>query len=346
MSKTKKATLIFTAIIILACIGLMGYKAIDPVYTLPEPWLGKGISRLNGTNPGGRLVWSPNGKYLAGVKSKFPLPDCPGPIIFCVFSKEPYSEIFIVDLSKMERKTVGRSKEFEKYSGPISWFPDGEHIAYIGRGTGSEWGIRSIDLNGKNDVQFISESGYPLWHPSISLIALQSTVDAPNSWFPVIYLLDLSTKKKELIFQGKDPGTSIQSLSWSADGKILAFTYGNLWGNGSIRTNVYFYYLETKKLVQFTDDKFEYWSAYFSPVNNIIVLERYTPNVTYYYQRNFIVRDLNNNCDEELPIRYVDSASWSPDGQQLLISAEEGVYIVDMAKYFGSKFTEIGSVCP
>ena len=59
MSKTKKATLIFTAIIILACIGLMGYKAIDPVYTLPEPWLGKGISRLNGTNPGGRLVWSP-----------------------------------------------------------------------------------------------------------------------------------------------------------------------------------------------------------------------------------------------------------------------------------------------
>ena len=335
MLKSKKSILVFTAIIILACIGLMVYKAIDPVYLISEPWLGRGIYKIMGIDSGEGLIWSPNGKYLAGLIRELPMPD------FCLGCGKPHSEIFIVDLDKKEKETVLWVKYPDKDISTISWFPDGEQIAYTDESLGSKWGIRSISVDGTNDVQYMADNGYPLWNPNHPIIAMRGMIGVAGNWYPVINIIDLSTKEKELIFKGPEPISDILSLSWSADGSTLAFAYGKIGPNEELIPKIFFFDLETKKVVQFTNDKYEYWSADFSPTNNIIALQRIS-NMSHV----IILKDLANDCEVELPIIYTISASWSPDGQKIVVSGGRDAYIVNLAEYFGTKFIETGSICP
>ena len=326
MSKTWKAILIFTATIIFVGIGWIAYKSINSIYLLPQPSLGRGIYKIVGIDPGKGLIWSPNGKYLAGlIVGDPPMPDFP--CLGC----DPHSEIFILDLEKMKRRTVISSDKFDKFGHTISWFLDSEHIAYNGEGAGSKQVIRSIHIDGTIDVQFMAETRIPSWHPDKPLLVLADERRESDEWYATIHLVDLSTMKKELIFQGEYPNALIWSLSWSADGKTLAFSYGAAGQQETQKPNIFLWDLETRKLTQFTNDKFEYIAADFSPLNNIIALQQWrdTSGVT-------ILKDLTNNCEIELPILSTVSASWSPDGNKLVISTEGDAYIVDLTEYAGS----------
>lgn len=331
MSKTRKAILFFTAAIIFVFIGWNTYKSINSIYLLPQPSLGQGIYKIVGINPGKGLIWSPNGKYLAGlIVGDPPMPDLP--CLGC----DPHSEIFILDLEKMKRRTVLRNDKFDKFGQIISWFPDSEHIAYNGEDEGSKQGIRSIHIDGTIDVQFMAETRIPSWHPDKQLLVLADETRKFGEWYATIHLVDLSTRKKELIFQGEYPNALIWSLSWSADGKTLAFSYGAVGQQETQKPNIFFWDLGTRKLTQFTNDKFEYIAADFSPISNIIALQQWhgTSGVT-------ILKDLTNNCEIELAIPSTVSASWSPDGKKLVISTEGDAYIVDLTEYAGHR----GSIC-
>ncbi len=304
MSKTKKAILIFTAAIIFVCVGLIIYKSTNPVTLVPKPSLGTGVYSLEELgfegSIGEELIWSPNGKYLVGTFKVFPIPD-----FICIGCKKIHSELFVIDLSEMKKRTILWSDDFEKLGGATSWFPDGEHIAYSDVGFNSDWGIRSISVDGKKDVQFMADNGYPLWNPTNSIIAIEKLTGGAGNWYPVINIIDLSTGEEESIFKGGRT-SMIFSLSWSASGKILAFSYVDNFLDDNAKSNIYFWDSETNKIVQFTDDKYNYWAASFSPVNNLIILKRENPNS---HGLKTIIRDLNNNCEVALPVPYVYSAS-------------------------------------
>lgn len=185
MSKIKKAILIFTAIIILACVGLMVYKASHPVSLIAEPLLGPGIYHLKGIYPdkglttfyGNGLIWSPTGKYIAGFVNKYPYPD------FCLGCGRPFAEIFIFDPAKGEKRTVLRSDDPDEFADPISWLPDGEHIAYMtGDYISYDREIWSTNLNSKNKSQFMQESGDPIWSPDGSKIILLEKRPILGDW--------------------------------------------------------------------------------------------------------------------------------------------------------------------
>jgi Tol biopolymer transport system component len=318
------------------------------VYLFPESSLGSGIYRFRGvysdrgltTFYGNGLIWSPNGKYIAGLVRKYPYPD------FCLGCGTPYAEIFLVDPVKIEKRTVLWSDNPNKFGDTISWFPDGEHIAYSETGLSSGWGTRSISVDGKEDVQFMADNGYPVWRPNHPEIAIIDVIGTIGDWYPVINISDLSTGKTDQIFRGERLAY-LNSQSWSANGKILAFSYGIRRSNQEPKPDIYFWDSETNQLAQFTDDEYEYWSASFSPVNNLIVLERVNQNATHPNQEiTTILKDLDNNCEVELPVPIVYSASWSPDGQKLVISGSRDVYIVDLSEFIGPKYKETGSVCP
>lgn len=341
MSKTKKVILIFAATIIFVCVSLIVYKSTNPVALVPQPSLGTGVYNLEGLGfEGGiseELIWSPNGKYLAGTFKVVPIPD-----FICIGCKKPHSELFVIDLSEMKKRTILWSDDFEKLGGATSWFPDGEHIAYSDAGYNSDWGIRSIGVDGKDDVQFMADNGHPIWNPANSTIAIEKLMGQVGGWHPVINLFDPSTGKNVLIFKG-DLTSVIYSPSWSADGKKLAFSYVENFLDDKPKGDIYFWDSETNQVTQFTDDEYDYWAASFSPVNNLIILKRENPNS---HDLKTIIRDLNNTCEVELPVPYVYSASWSPDGQKFVIAGNREAYIVNLAEYFGTKFTETGSVCP
>jgi Tol biopolymer transport system component len=341
MSKTKKAILIFTAIIILACGGLIVYKAIDPVYLLPQPVLGQGVSKIMGIDAGEGLIWSPDGKYLAGLIRDIPMPDC-------YFCGESYSEIFIVDAKTWEKHTLSKTKFHEKDVWIITWLPNSKRIAYVPsiQYAGEESKIWSIDIYGQNNAPIIQEDASPAWSPDGSKIALLEKQRISGNSISLLYILDSSTQKKQLLYKSEGPEFFINNISWTPDGKKIIFAYGQDQHYEILYENIFYIDLESKEISQLTNDAFEYSAAEYSPTNNLIALQRVNDAADFNHKYMTVLRDLTNNCEVELPILYTHSASWSPDGKKLVISGGRKAYILDLTKYFGTKFTETGSICP
>ena len=143
--------------------------------------------------------------------------------------------------------------------------------------------------------------------------------------------------------------SNVLSLSWSSDGKVLAFSYGQHGSNISpdLRPQIFLIDLETDKTTRLTNDLYEYWSAGFSPVHNLIALQRVgggSPNQGPEYTT--VIQDLDTHCQIDLPLHDTNFASWSPDGQKLVISALGSAYIVDLSEYLGPVYQQTGSICP
>src|SRR5512140_534244 len=146
----KRALLVFVVLVIAALVWIVVYSRTGP-HLVAQPMLGKGVYRLYGLNLiSGGLLWSPDGKWLAGHITEMPMPD------MC-FGCNPHSEIFIVDTTTWTRRTVLWSRV--PGVGSLSWFPDSQHLAYNADSMGGEnaKAIRSIRIDGQEDAAW---SGY------------------------------------------------------------------------------------------------------------------------------------------------------------------------------------------
>lgn len=313
---------------------------ISEISLIPEPSIGNGIYRIKGDDLTGNLIWSPNGQYLAGLNSVGPNPD------FCFLGcEESYFEIYIIDLENKQRQTILRTKYSEKDILNIFWFPDGLHIGYTTLNDlehgGETW---SIDIQGQNDIQVLSEIENPVWSPDNTKKALDAFEKFGNDWYSVIYVVDALTNQKDQVFIANEPYVHLRGLSWSLDGKILAFSYGDTRSDVTeLRPKIFFVELETNKITQFTINKFEEFThPEFSPKYNLIAYERYQPA---FNKRTVVIEDLNAKCEIQLPNEFNSLASWSPDGQKLTVGDIGKYYVVDLLEFIGPKFKETGSIC-
>ncbi|GEM_PF-4482974 len=330
---------------------ILGILLIGIGYFVSRPPLAKvenGIYVLKGVDTGDDLIWSPDGNYLAGYETVYPWPDCPVSPLFCIFAPEPYSEVFLIDTTKWERKSIIRTEFYDRVIYSISWYPDSKHIAYHSDNNQvGNWGeVRLIDITGQSDMTFMEGSRYVVWSPNGTKLASIETEGVPGDWYPAIYIIDLSTNQKEQVFIAADPISQIFSLSWSSDGKLLAFSYGKLTMENPIKFNIFIFDDETKQTTQFTDDEFEYHGAFFSPTDNLITLQRFDNQADFEYQHTTAIRDLISDCEIEIRLTQTFSSSWSPDGEKLVITGLGNTYIIDLLEFTRPKFGETGSICP
>lgn len=317
-------------------------STISEISLKPETSLGDGIYRIRGTDSGVDLIWSPRGELLAGLitSSPLPFPDCPPfpPACWLLGGEKKFnSEIFIVDLVTNQRQIIFRTEKNEKIISRIFWLPDGQHIGYlIYDDKGYETGTWSIDNQGQNNVRINNDNDSPRWSHDGSKIAVEE--------YSGIFLIDASTNQKQQIFEIKNPDSSLYGLSWSHDEKTLAFSYGDRRSEEPEgQPKIYFLELATNEITKLTGDKFdEFTYPEFSPTNNLIAFQRYQPS---FFRHTTVIKDLNTDCQIELPLTDVTSVSWSPDGQKLVVSTLSDTYIVDLTEFIGKGFIETGSVC-
>lgn len=315
----KRATpVLFVGLLILAA-GFLTYQAIhNPIIISFVPTLQPGIQRLTEIDGNPELLWSPTSDVIAGSNSILPCPDfwCGGSV--------PYSEIFLYNLESRERRTLLHLEGNSFHA--VDWAPDGTRLVFS-----SDWGTYGdglwlLDIENKNPPSFVSEGQFMAWNPDGTIWAIRDTIGRPGHWYPVIHLLNLNTGEKNLVFQGKEEGSSISSLTWSPSGRVLVFLYG------SRRADVYRYDLDSAEISRFTNDDFDYVDAVYSPTGDLIAYERSSQTLL---DTHILLQTPDGKCDFTLPIENANMMSWSPDGKRLLAANLDGVYLVNLEVYFG-----------
>lgn len=147
-----------------------------------------------------------------------------------------------------------KDKGFYNTSPTLS--PQGDKIAFISN-RDYYWGLYIMDaLTGKTIDRIVESNQTPdfeelniltpglTWSPDGSKIALS----AKSSGFDVVYIFDIESGDREIIELNFD---AIESVTWSNDGKYLAFI-----GQNARQSDVYTYNFDTKEIINFTNDIF------------------------------------------------------------------------------------------
>jgi len=326
MNKTAP-TLLTLMIIVLG--GYLIYQVIyNPIIVSFVPTPQPGIERLRNINGNGRFLWSPTEMMIIGSSTNFgPCPD---------WGCSQESEIFLVDLETHKKKTIYKIDQYGFHI--IGWSSDGKRILVSVEGEGVlATGIWSMDFEEPGPPEFITDRTLAAWSYDGTKMAVADFIDEPGGKYPVIDVVDLETGQKRQVFKASMP-SSIWSLSWSADGKQIAFLHYDQ------KPNIYVLQLETREITQIASNESAYDDGVFSPQDNLIALKKSSQG----YEDSVVIKDLFNDCQVEMPVEKVKLlGSWSPDGRRFAFSTyDDDVYIVDLGKFLGFDFQKTGSLCP
>jgi len=102
--------------------------------------------------------------------------------------------------------------------------------------------------------------------------------------------------------------------------------------------------VETRDLEKFVDDPVydDSWPVY-SPDGMFIAYTIFRHTETLQDNKGMIIKRTDKSCQWRLP--FYGSFDWSPDGTKMVISANDGVYIVDLPVFLGESFMN-GTGCP
>jgi Tol biopolymer transport system component len=111
-----------------------------------------------------------------------------------------------------------------------------------------------------------------------------------------------------------------------------------------VDTDIYLFDVDARSLEKYLDDPvyFDHFPV-FSPDGKYIthVANRFTKSAQI--ENAIIITHVNKSCQWRLP--FGGSFDWSPDSTKIVVSADDGVYIVDLPVFLGESFVN-GTDCP
>ena len=234
-----------------------------------------------------------------------------------------------------------------------SWSPDGRQIAFISLGTGDEdtSSIYVMNADGSNMKQLTDHppGGWgPSWSPDGRRIAFIGSLGTGDEDTPAIYVMNADGSGVTRLVDYDDEalaisGTSNLSLSWSPDGRQMAFTS---FGTGDeYNSAIYVMNADGSNVRQLTDHTNYAMSPVWSPDERQIAFTSFgtgddTTSVIYVTNADGSnVRQLTDNSEFAGSCL---SLSWSPDGQRIAFtSLEEDTWAIYVMNADGSDVTHL-----
>ncbi len=307
----------------LLCMGCVGGR---PILDIP------GVSRVNppGTGTLEFPVWSPDGRRLAADRQGSEYATM-------------YGKIFVLERATGEVRLL-----VEKEGGQRlvqSWSPDGKEIAFAAHNDLE--GIWLVSADGQGEPRFLSEGDNAAWSPTGQQMAIYSGTYDPESDRVTgrIWVLDLGTGDRRLVFEQSGERAEGEGLSWSPDGTRLAFSFGVGGRDRPIVDNIELYVLdlETGELHQLTHggrNRYPTWSPDGSMIAFAGEVER--------NEWTIIITRADGTCTvRPLTVTgFFFGCAWSPDGREIAFNWGGDIYVMDIATVLGEDFLQTGPVCP
>ena len=325
-------------VILMNAISLLGCS----VFQTKQSNLPEGIELIPKTDGMqlGNPLWSPDGKLIVAGKTIYPNPD------FCLFCQLPYSEIYLI--SSSTREMTSFMHEENAALSVRGWYPKTQKIIVSSYGTELGNGLFLVDVNDATSAAapaYLDENDSIDWSRDGNKVVIFDRVLYIKR---ELKILDLVTDEETLLYTitgTNDESIDVSEPSLSPDGKMVAFSYGKSdIDYRSVDTEIYFLYIETKQLVQFThDSSHDNDSPQFSPDGKMIAYQEYYQDKSEW--RTVIV-ELDSGCEWEIPLPNAYTSSWAPDSQKLVIGGDGiYIYIVDLYQLFGDEFGN-STTCP
>lgn len=281
------------------------------------------------------LLWSPDGTNIASGYQITWMPDIP---TFGIGT--PYSEIVIIDPQTGSIKSLLR--EEQAYFRVVEWSEDGQRIKILSERSSFGDGYFWIDLS-DSVPEFLGE----LENAPYRYFNYDNSQYVFHDQDGGITLGDTRTGNERaiLVLDKSSSWVDWSPLSWSPDNKFL-FSYSQKDPtSGQFKNmNVYMMDTTTGESWQVTDNYTDNYSATFSPDGNKFAYI-YSTTIDNAMERKIAISTVDGSCEWSLPISEVTTYAWSPNGKQMIIGSDDGVYMVDFFQLFGEHFFD-ETECP
>jgi Tol biopolymer transport system component len=262
--------------------------------------------------------WSPEGTQIVGVKQSF---------------SRNESAVYIVDFKSGKAKPIINTFGM---IGPEAWSPDGSQIALFANGAEKfSNGIWIFNIK-DNSSYSVGAGDSAAWSPDGKQLVIYSCT--PQIWLAEIELFDFTTKNRTKLYS-QEKCRKDAYLSWSPDGKFLAFSYSLDNPAKKLTNTVYILDISSRQIKSIPGAG--NWSPAWSPDSKIIVFVK---------ENGLALTDVTGTCVKELTSLGISSGvgtvSWSPDGTKWVISSLDGLFIIDVQVVMGEGFLENGFTCP
>lgn len=250
-------------------------------------------------------LWSPKGDKIA----------------FIVTQSIIENELYVI---KADGSATYRNKD-KDFSGKISWFPDGEKLLLS---IGGNLGIFDSDGNSfsllKNEDGNLLTFGYE--HVELSP---DGTKIFANSSYTDLYIFDLKTQKKNILFNYFNKDFYNRYMSWAPDSKSILFR--KITNNGSL-SMIYKMNIDGSELIQLSQEGEHVAIPSWSPDGKKIAYSISTLNsngVSNKLQLKIVNPDGSFIKSYEIPTYIVEKINWSPDCTKIAFNNSIGSYVIN-----------------
>jgi Tol biopolymer transport system component len=222
------------------------------------------------------------------------------------------------------------------------WTADGQLISsFIDTKDGE--GIWNIDPTNEKPPAFITTGHEASWSPDGAKLAVLDH----SPWIPSgentgkLRIIDMQSKKEDVVFEIKGKDFLATGLSWSTSGEYIAFSLSTDYQSSQI----YILDINTGVASKLTNDGNDHWSPSWSPDSQLISYVNRSPKT---FENSIVISTIDGKCKVPVPrIADVWSVAWSPNGKQLLFSwRNSNIYSIDLQAVFGVDIAAKGIHCP